>query len=153
MSGADATGRMLRLERFIPSSPDDLFTLWIEPEQIARWWAPDGYKAAVHDLDVRPGGRWRIVLRGSGSRELVMGGFYHIVEPPQRLAFSWAWEEEDGMRGSQTEVTVSFEPVPGGTRLVLVHQSFDSKDARDRHLSGWSASFDRLTNLSREPHP
>jgi len=152
MSGADETGRTLRLERFIPSSPFELFTLWIEPEHVARWWAPDGYKAAVHDLDVRPGGRWRIVLRGSGGRELAMGGFYHIVEPPQRLAFSWTWEEEPGTRGSETEVTVSFEPVQGGTRLVLVHQNFHSKDARDRHSVGWSASFDRLTDLSKEPH-
>jgi uncharacterized protein YndB with AHSA1/START domain len=152
MSGADETGRTLRLERFIPSSPNELFTLWIEPEHVARWWAPDGYKAAVHDLDVRPGGRWRIVLRGSGGRELAMGGFYHIVEPPQRLAFSWTWEEEPGTRGSETEVTVSFEPVQGGTRLVLVHQNFHSKDARDRHSVGWSASFDRLTDLSKEPH-
>ena len=152
MSGADETGRTLRLERFIPSSPEDLFGLWIEPGQIARWWAPDGYEATVHDLDVRPGGRWRIVLRGSGGRELAMGGFYHIVEPPQRLAFSWTWEEEPGTRGSETEVTVSFEPVQGGTRLVLVHQNFHSKDARDRHSVGWSASFDRLTDLSKEPH-
>jgi uncharacterized protein YndB with AHSA1/START domain len=152
MSGADVTGETLRLERFIPSSPEDLFGLRIEQEQIARWWAPDGYKATVHDLDVRPGGRWRIVLRGSGGRELAMGGFYHIVEPPQRLTFSWAWEEETGTRGSETEVTVSFEPVLGGTRLVLVHQSFDSKNARDRHLAGWSASFDRLTDLGKEPH-
>ena len=153
MSGADVTGETLRLERFIPSSPEDLFGLWIEPEQIARWWAPDGYEAAVHDLDVRPGGRWHIVLRGSSGRELAMGGFYRIVEPPRRLAFSWAWEEAPGTRGNVTEVTASFEPVPGGTRLVLVHQSFDSKDACDRHSAGWSASFDRLTNLSKERHP
>jgi len=153
MSDADANETMLRLERIIPSSPEDVFALWIEPEQIARWWAPDGYEAAVHDLDVRPGGRWRIILRGSGGREVAMGGFFHIVEPPRRLAFSWAWEEAPGARGSVTEVTASFEPVPGGTRLVLVHQSFDSKDARDRHLGGWSASLDQLTNLSKEPHP
>jgi len=68
------------------------------------------------------------------------------------LAFSWTWEEEPGTRGSETEVTVSFEPVQGGTRLVLVHQNFHSKDARDRHSVGWSASFDRLTDLSKEPH-
>lgn len=152
MSGAHATGTTLRLERFIPSSPDDLFALWIEPEQIARWWAPDGYEAAVHELDVRPGGRWRIVLRGSGGRELVMGGFYRIVDPPRRLAFSWAWEEAAGTHGSETEVTASFEPAPGGTRLVLLHQNFDSKAARDRHVAGWSASFDRLAKPGKERH-
>jgi uncharacterized protein YndB with AHSA1/START domain len=149
MSDPDATGTTLRLERFIASSPEDLFALWIEPEQVARWWAPDGYEAAVHDLDVRPGGVWRIVLRASGGRERAMGGVYRVVEPPRRLAFSWAWEEAPGARGNVTEVTASFEAVPGGTRLVLVHQRFDSKDARDRHEAGWSASFDRLTKLNR----
>jgi uncharacterized protein YndB with AHSA1/START domain len=148
MSSADAT--TLCLERFIPSSPEDLFALWIEPEQIARWWAPDGYEAAIHDLDVRPGGRWRIILRGSGGRELAMGGFHRIVEPPRRLAFSWAWEEAAGTHGNETEVTASFEPVAGGTRLVLVHQNFDSKDTRDRHVAGWSTSFDRIMKLGKE---
>jgi uncharacterized protein YndB with AHSA1/START domain len=78
-----------------------------------------------------------------------MGGVYRVVEPPRRLAFSLAWEEAPGARGNVTEVTASFEAVPGGTRLVLVHQRFDSKDARDRHEAGWSASFDRLTKLNR----
>jgi uncharacterized protein YndB with AHSA1/START domain len=152
MSDGDATETTLRLERLIPSSPEDLFALWIEPEQLARWWAPDGYVAVVHDLDVRPHGRWRIVLRG-GGREIAMGGVFHIVEPSRRLAFSWAWEEAPGTRGDVTEVTASFEPVPGGTRLVLVHQNFASQDARDRHLGGWSASVDRLAKLSQERQP
>jgi hypothetical protein len=43
--------------------------------------------------------------------------------------------------------------VPGGTRLILAQQSFDSKDARDRHLAGWSAGIDRLMNLRKEEHP
>jgi uncharacterized protein YndB with AHSA1/START domain len=153
MSDTDATETTLRLERFIPSSPEDLFALWIEPEQLARWWAPDGYEAAVHDLDVRPDGRWRIVLRGAGGQEIAMGGVFRIVEPSRRLAFSWAWEEAPEMHCNVTEVTASFEPVPGGTRLVLVHQNFGSQDVRDRHLGGWSASFDRLAKLSQERHP
>lgn len=39
MSDPDATGTTLRLERFIASSPEDLFALWVEPEQVARWWS------------------------------------------------------------------------------------------------------------------
>jgi uncharacterized protein YndB with AHSA1/START domain len=153
MSDADATETTLRLERFVASSPEDLFALWIEPEQLARWWAPNGYEAAVHDLDVRPDGRWRIVLRGAGGQEIAMGGVFRIVEPSRRLAYSWAWEEAPGMHCNVTEVSASFEPVPGGTRLVLVHQNFGNQDVRDRHLGGWSASFDRLAKLSQERHP
>lgn len=153
MNDGEAAETKLRLERFVPSSPEELFALWIEPEHLARWWAPDGYDAVIHDLDVRPHGRWRIVLRGAGGREVAMGGVFHIVEPSRRLAFSWAWEEAPGTQRHVTEVTISFEPVPGGTRLVLVHQNFGSSDARDRHLGGWSASFDRLAKLSPERRP
>ena len=152
MSETDATKTTLRLERFIPSLPEHLFALWIEPGQLARWWAPEGYEAAVHDLDVRPGGRWRIVLRGAGGREIAMGGVFQIVEPSRRLVFSWAWDEAPATHRNVTQVSASFEPVPGGTRLVLEHQNFGSQDARNRHREGWSASFDRLAERSLEPH-
>jgi uncharacterized protein YndB with AHSA1/START domain len=76
-----------------------------------------------------------------------MSGVYRIVEPPKRLTFTWAWEDESGVRGHETEVTVSFEATPGGTRLVLVQQRFESQQARDNHTIGWLASFDRLAKI------
>jgi uncharacterized protein YndB with AHSA1/START domain len=153
MSGMDAAGQVLRLERLIPASCESLFALWIEPEQIVRWWAPDGYEAEVRDLEVRPGGRWRIVLRNSAGKEAAVSGLFRVVEPPQRLAFSWAWEEAHGTHGRRTEVSVNFERVPGGTRLVLIQQGFDGENARDRHLAGWSASIERMINLRKDEHP
>lgn len=150
MSGVGEGGQTLRLERLIPTSPESLFALWVEPEQITRWWAPDGYTAVVDRLEVRPGGRWRIILRDLTGAKLAVGGVFHAVEPSRRLAFSWAWEEGEGKRGGKTEVTVSFEPAPGGTRLVLSHQNFNSEDARERHLTGWSAGLERLMKLGEE---
>jgi uncharacterized protein YndB with AHSA1/START domain len=150
MNGIDTTDQSLRLERIIPASPEHLFALWVNGEQIAQWWAPDGYEAVVRDLDVRAGGRWRIVLRSTDGHEAAMGGFYSVVEPARRLAFSWAWEDSHGAPGHKTEVLVSFDPMPGGTRLVLMQQDFDGKDARDRHLGGWSAAINRLVNLGKD---
>jgi uncharacterized protein YndB with AHSA1/START domain len=66
---------------------------------------------------------------------------------PRRLVFTWAWEGDDGERGHETEVSVTFEAVPGGTRLALVQQSFENIPTRDRHRFGWSSCFDRLTAL------
>jgi uncharacterized protein YndB with AHSA1/START domain len=77
-----------------------------------------------------------------------VSGVYRIVEPPRRLAFTWAWEDESGTRGQETEVTVTFEATPGGTRLVLLQQRFESKQARDNHTVGWSSGFDRLTRAA-----
>jgi uncharacterized protein YndB with AHSA1/START domain len=148
MSDAKLNETTLRIERLIPSPPEILFVLWTEPAQLTRWWAPEGYEPAVQALDTRPGGRWRTTLRRPDGTMLATSGVYRIVEPPRLLAFTWAWEDAGGARGHETEVTVRFEPAPGGTRLVLVQQRFDSKLARDNHTIGWSASFDRLTNIA-----
>jgi len=109
MTYGDVSETTLRLERLIPAPPEILFALWTEPAQLVKWWAPDGYEAAVHTFDARPGGRWRIVLRGADVGSLALSGVYRIVEPPRRLAFTWAWENENGARGHETEVLVTFD--------------------------------------------
>jgi uncharacterized protein YndB with AHSA1/START domain len=148
MSDAADNETTLRLERLIGAPPELLFALWTEPDELVRWWAPDGYRASVDSLEMRPGGRWRIRLHRSDGSAVAMSGVYRIVEPPRRLAFTWAWENENGTRGAETEVLVKFEVTPGGTRLVLLQQRFASQQARDRHEVGWSSSFDRLAELA-----
>ena len=148
LSDAPASETTLRLERLIPAPPELLFGLWTEPAELVRWWAPEGYEISVDVLDLSPGGRWRTVLRRSDGNMLAISGVYRAIEPPRRLVFSWAWEDERGARGHETEVTVSFEPTQGGTRLVLLHQRFESRQARDGHDAGWSASFDRLATIA-----
>jgi uncharacterized protein YndB with AHSA1/START domain len=137
----------LTLERTIPTSPQDLFQLWVDPTQVARWWAPDGYQCLVDSLDARPGGRWRTILQHPSSKQIAISGVYRTIEPPRLLTFTWAWEDEHGRRGHETEVRVIFSPVPGGTRLLLIQQAFENKSVRDRHNFGWSAGFDRLTRI------
>jgi uncharacterized protein YndB with AHSA1/START domain len=125
-----------------------LFSLWTAPAQLVRWWAPDGYLAEVHLLETRPGGRWRTTLVGPDGRISAMCGVYRVVEPPRRLVFTWSWEDETQTPGHETEVTVTFDPIPGGTRLALSHRRFENSTARGRHSVGWSGCFDRLAKLS-----
>jgi uncharacterized protein YndB with AHSA1/START domain len=148
MSDTAVNDTTLHLERLIAAPPELVFALWTEPASLVSWWAPEGYQPDSHALDTRPGGRWRTSFRGSDNSVLTMSGVYRIVEPPRRLAFSWAWEDAGGARGHETEVTVSFEAAPGGTRLVLLQQRFESSEARDHHDGGWSAALDRLTKLA-----
>ena len=86
MSNAEVSETTLRLERFIPSPPEVLFALWIEPAHLLKWWAPEGYEPAVDILDTRPGGRWRTILRRPDGSAMATSGIYRIVEPPRRLA-------------------------------------------------------------------
>ncbi|WP_420970493.1 SRPBCC family protein [Bradyrhizobium sp. B120] len=146
MSDADTT---LRIERLIAAPPEVLFALWIEPAQLLKWWAPDGYEPSVDILDARPGGRWRTMMRRPDGGVVATSGVYRVVEPPYRLSFTWAWESEHGARGHESEVAVTFEAAAGGTRLVLLQQRFENKETCDRHVIGWSAALDRMAWIAR----
>ena len=80
-------------------------------------------------------------MRAPDGKRVTVSGVYRVIDKPRRLVFTWAWHQDDGSRGHETEVTVTFAPAPGGTRLKLVQQTFQSQEVRDRHRQGWTSSF------------
>jgi uncharacterized protein YndB with AHSA1/START domain len=131
----------LRMERIIAASPERLFELWTQPEELVKWWGPEGFTTPKQAMDVRPGGRWRTTMRSPDGKDHTVSGIYRALEPPKRLVFTWGWDDDAGMRGHETEITVTFDPTPGGTRMVLTQQGFADKDSRGRHEHGWGSSF------------
>jgi uncharacterized protein YndB with AHSA1/START domain len=134
-------GRVLHIERVIAAPPERLFALWTEPEELAKWWGPEGFTTPKLAMDVRAGGRWRTTMRRADGTENTVSGIYRTIDPPRRVVFTWGWDDDAGLHGHETEVTVTLEPVPGGTRMVLTQQAFVDRDSRDRHAQGWTSSF------------
>jgi uncharacterized protein YndB with AHSA1/START domain len=139
---------VLHMERLIAAPPERVFQYWTEPELFMRWFGPEGYDIPQYDGDLRPGGRWRTTMRSPEGKVMRVSGVYRAIDPPRRLVFTWAWDGDTGP-GHETEVTVLFEPTPGGTRLRLTHQTFESKDSRDNHRFGWTSTLNKLEKLSR----
>jgi len=139
---------VLRIERLIAAPPERVFALWTEPRELVKWWGPEGFEVPQHALDVRPDGKWRTTMRSPQGTLHTVSGVYRAIEPPRRLVFTWGWDDDNGMRGHETEVTVTFEPAPGGTRLTLLQQTFQDQDARDKHSLGWNSSFDCLAQVA-----
>jgi uncharacterized protein YndB with AHSA1/START domain len=150
---------MLRLERLIPASPEQVFDAWVQPELLVKWWGPEGYTTPSPEVDVREGGRWRTVMIDSKGGEFIVGGVYRSIQRPRRLVFTWTWERQNDTPVAQpheTEITVTFEPAPGGgTKLVFVQQRFATTETRNRHSHGWNSMFNRLEQLagSLRTHP
>jgi uncharacterized protein YndB with AHSA1/START domain len=95
-------------------------------------------------MDVRPGGAWRACLRSTETgKELWHRGVFHEVVEPARIVFTFAWDEE-GERGLETVVTVTFAERDGKTLLTFRQAPFHSIEERDGHQGGWSSAFDRL---------
>ena len=81
----------------------------------------------------------------SGAQHGLFGAYTDVV-PPERLAFTWNWENEPPvMRGSEGSlVEVGLRDAPGGTELTLTHSSLGSKVVTDLHEEGWNALLTSL---------
>ena len=129
-----------------------VFAAWTDPDHARHWWGPKDYPATHLEMDVRPGGKWRNRLTSTETgRDLWHGGVFREVVPPERLVFTFAWEE-DGERGLETVVTVTFAERGGRTRMTFRQAPFRSAGERDGHAGGWTSCFDRLTEHLAAPH-
>jgi uncharacterized protein YndB with AHSA1/START domain len=134
---------VLRLSRSFAAPRERVFRAFTAPTQLVRWWGPKGFTVPACTLDVRVGGAWRTVMRSPEGKDHIVSGVYREIMPPERLVFTWAWEE-DGARGHETVVTIEFSETPGGTRLELTHERFQTEDSRNAHRDGWSSCLDCL---------
>ena len=109
------TQRELVITRVLSVPRDLVFRAWTDVAHVRQWFGPKHHPACEMSIDVRPGGRWRGCLRSpeTGS-DLWLGGVYREIVPPERLVFTFAWEEE-GERGLETLVTITFADQGGKT--------------------------------------
>jgi uncharacterized protein YndB with AHSA1/START domain len=118
-----------------------VFQVWTDPKHLAQWWGPRGFTTQIREMDVRPGGAWRYVMRGPDGSEYPFDGLYVEVVEPERLVFDGSIHAAPEQR-VWTEVTFVDR---GGKTEVNVRQlySFESDATRGAPI-GWNQQFDRL---------
>ncbi|HEY2703228.1 MAG TPA: SRPBCC domain-containing protein [Candidatus Dormibacteraeota bacterium] len=136
--------RELLLTRVLDAPRALVFRAWTDPEHLVRWWGPKGFTTPSCTMDVRPGGAWRICMRGPDGVDHWVWGVYREVVEPERLVTTWAWEEPDGSSGRETVLTVTFEEQGTRTALTLHHARFGDAVECENHRNGWSQILDRL---------
>ena len=67
----------LRITRRYPASPEKVWRAWTEPQALSAWFGPgDTNSVVIAELDVRPGGKYRIRFRTPDGEEHEVGGVY-----------------------------------------------------------------------------
>jgi uncharacterized protein YndB with AHSA1/START domain len=139
----------LNLQRHYPVAPEKVWRAWTDPEALKRWWGPGGPEAvSVAQLDVRVGGRFRIVFGGPQGNEHEVQGVYKEVVANRKLVFTWTWPRTTPERESL--VTILFKPDGGGTELDFVHSQHFDESVRDGHQRGWSEAFVKLERFLQD---
>ena len=137
------SGLTLRLERTLGVPPETVFAACVDPAGLAEWWGPAGFTAPSVELDVRPGGRYRIAMQPPDGELFHLRGEFLEVDRPGRLVYTFEWEEPDP-DDQQTVVTLTFERAGDGTALIFEQGPFATEARRELHEGGWTDTLDRL---------
>jgi uncharacterized protein YndB with AHSA1/START domain len=142
--GATASHPSLTIKRHIKATPAKVFAAWTDPQKLMLWMGPAAVSCLKAESDPRPGGSYRVELRGPDGEQHVVMGVYREVAVNERLVFTWFWHT---MPERQSLVTVTFRPDGDGTMMSLLHEQFFDDAARDRHAHGWAGSLDKLDRM------
>lgn len=115
------------------------------PEHVKRWWGLRGTTMTTCEMDFRPGGTWRYVMRKADGQEYAFRGEYREIVPPERLVHTFEFE---GMPGAISLETLTFTEDDGKTTITATSK-FDSREARDGMIqsgmeTGAAETLDRL---------
>jgi uncharacterized protein YndB with AHSA1/START domain len=123
-----------------------VFEAFTKAELLKRWWMPKsmGMTLLSCEVDARVGGKYRLVFAHDPAPAAFFGTYIE-VKPHSRLA----WTNDEGGEGGPV-TTVTFEE-KGGKTLVVLHESYPSKEALDAAGTGaadaMGEQFDQLDEL------
>jgi len=134
----------LVIRKTIRAKAERLFAAWTIPAQLKFWWGPQGVKCIDAEVDLRPGGRYRIANQLPDGKILWITGEFEVIEAPRKLVYTWRVEPETE---SSERVTVLFEPSGDYTEVVVTHERISSEELRKMHEQGWFGCLESLAKF------
>lgn len=133
--------RSMVLTRLFDAPVATVFAAWTQPKALARWWGPKDFTLPGCEVDFRPGGAYRMVMRDPAGNEYPFHGHYREIVPNERIVFNAVIEDSPGV---EVLTTVTFVEEDGKTRLT-VRQDIPADEAAGKgQMEGWSGSLEKL---------
>ena len=142
-AGSSATqagdrGESVVREVRIDAPREVVFAFFVEPERLVRWMGTSA------TLEPHAGGAFRVSYGRNGEHGVARGEFV-AVDPPERVVFTWCWEDPaDPLQPGASTVEVTLETDGAGTLVRLVNSGLTEESARS-HAEGWDHFLPQLS--------
>jgi len=144
----------LVLERVIEVPRELVWAAWTKPEHLSKWFTPAPWTVADCEIDLRPGGIFRTIMRSPEGKDFPITGCYLEVVSLERLV--WTDALLPGYRPSAEPfftAVVTLEPRGKGSRYTAMALHRDEA-GRKRHEEmgfhdGWGKALDQLVAHAR----
>lgn len=129
-----------RTTRMLKAPMGAVFDAIQNPERLARWWGPEGFRNTFHHFEFQPGGAWIFTMHGPDGTDYPNASEFLEIDPGTRIRIKHT-------NLPHFELTISLAPVGTGTLLTWVgifeDQAFAEK-ARDFLEKANGQNLDRL---------
>lgn len=141
----------LVLTRTIDAPRERVFKVWTS--QLPHWWGPHGMTTPVCEMELRPGGKFRTVMRAPDGTEYQTKGIFLEVTENERIVFTDAYDA--GWQPSPDiffTAIVTFEALSSASTKYTARALHWTVANREKHEKmgfhqGWCESLDRLVTL------
>jgi uncharacterized protein YndB with AHSA1/START domain len=157
----------LKIERTIDAPRALIWNVWTDPEHVKKWWAPLPWRTTECEMDLRPGGTFRTVMRSPEGQDFPhVGCFLELIENERIVltnALAPGYRPAPDPVGNHTEgedcSTISFTSIltleeRGGKTNYSVVVLHKDEAGRKRHETmgfheGWNTCLDQLIEVVR----
>ncbi|MDX1951883.1 MAG: SRPBCC family protein [Verrucomicrobiota bacterium] len=152
----------LVLERVVDVPPALVWAAWTTPEHLMKWFTPKPWDTVECEIDLRPGGKFRTVMRSPEGENFPNIGCYLEIIPEKKLVWTDAllpgYRPAISQEGSCgiTAFTgmILLEPEGKGTKYtaVAIHKSEEERKKHEEmgFHQGWGAALDQLVALFKK---
>jgi uncharacterized protein YndB with AHSA1/START domain len=138
------------MTRTLDAPRELVWAAFTDPKHVSKWFGGRGFETLVCEMDVRPGGKWRHVMRMPNGAEMVMDVVYLEVNKPERLV----WQSVDYGKATAhpaSQMTVTLEEVGKKTKWKLVSRFASMADRERANAIGFAGAIsegnDKLAEL------
>ncbi|AEB45993.1 SRPBCC family protein [Micromonospora maris] len=141
----------LRLSRYLPASPEEVFDAYTDPEQQKIWFSILDEQPGIVEIetDLRVGGTQTAVWGPSRDQLFRETQTFLEIDRPHRLVTEAVGSSPDGATMT-THVEVTFAPDGDGTLVTVVQTGFPAAEMRDFFAHEvWVGALDRIEAFLR----
>ena len=153
----------LVLERTLDAPLDLVWEAYTNPEHLKRWFAPRPYEISECELELKPGGIFRIRMVGPDGFDTGHGNAGCVLEVVEREKLAWTSalgpgyrpaEMGEGCESFPMTAVITFADAGNGRtayKAVALHKDMADRDMHEKmgFQDGWGTTASQLEELAR----
>jgi uncharacterized protein YndB with AHSA1/START domain len=158
MTDTNVPKRDLVVTRVFDAPVELVWKAWSDPEQVMRWWGPQGFTSPTCRMDFREGGTTIVHMHAPAFGDLYNTWAYREIVPLRRIEFIQQFADEDGRKVDPVELglppetreaqdirnVVTFKAVGDKTEMTVTESGYASEQALNFSKMGLEQCLDKM---------